>query len=379
MSYEFYACDLVTGLIRESLGLVDVDATRSLSEAGAFKATMPLTGLHEDPDINLAIAGARLEAIDPENDGTIAIVRDGVCLGEWVVTATPDRRVGDSSVAIEGAHVRTFLSRVVPDMPFGGWSTPTEQLVIARYVALQAKDGSTPAFAPPGTRGIAITIPTPPASGVLRTRMADWTDGKFYSAEKLLNDLASDGNGFDWDIDVAVSGQSLVRTFRWGYPALGRSLGQDVRYLGEGKAGGSIIDFAMTKSSDPLATQVIGIGSGTGALRQVSRSSTVLAPVRALHQRAVSYSGVNVLNTLQQQSDADAAASVSALLPPSVVIDADGDVPLGSFSPGDSLDVIVNACPAYPRGWSGTVRILDYGIKPPATGVETVPLTVDLV
>lgn len=372
MAYQFHACDFTTGRIRETVELVDVQAERRLDGAGKLSASLVLAG------VDLPVAAAWIAAVEPERS-TICVARDGVALGEWVVTHHPSPSIASDVLELEGTHIRGFLDQVIPDMPFGGYP-PQDQMLIAKDVVGQIRDGHTPTSAPAGSRGLVITIPDPPVSGVTKTRYADWTDGKFYTAGKLIDDLASAVDGFDWDIDVTLDGDHVVRTFRWGVPALGRVLSSELWHPGPGRTGGNIVDFTLPRDGSLLATQTIAVGSGSGTLRAVARANNpALVDAYPLNQKAVSYSDVNVLDALQDRADAEAARARSSQGPPKLTLDADADPVLGSYAPGDVLTVDVAPVLTQPLGWRGQVRISSYTIQPPESGPELVPIEVTIL
>lgn len=384
MSYQFYACDLVTGRIRESLPLTGVSAHRSLRSAGAFKATLQLSGLDPDPVVNQARAQSLLDSVDPMRS-TVAVVSDGVALGEWIINQQPTLSNTLGSADLSGTHIRDYLDWVIPDLPSGGWAAATDQLTIAAFLAAQCVAGGEPASAVGAGSGIALTVPSI-ASGVLRTRTTDWTDGKYYTASKMITEMAGNLSGFDWDVSSALSGQFMTRTLQFGYPMLGHDLFVDVSSPVVGKPGGSVAQFALSMDGTQLATQVIGVGSGAGLARIEYRANNTSLAGYPLRQKVAAFSGVSVLATLQANTDAAAAAAASALDPPQLAVLAGIDPAtgaqyqpaLGSYNPGDTVTVYVSPAAGLPRGWVGRVRLTDYEIAPVSVGPEFVTWTVEL-
>lgn len=377
-AYVYLACDLITGNVRERVDLTNVSAERTLDQGtpGAFSAQMPLGGI--DP----IIARSRLAATE-SGRSTIVVVRDNVALGEWIIWDRPDRPNNAQPVPLRGDYITSYFDQVVPnftglagDLPAAGWAA-TEQLTIANALAAQCDDPITITTAPAGSRGMTFTIPSVTPSGVVRDRL-DWP-AQSKTVWAMLNDLASVLNGFDWDIDVQLVGNQVVRTLSLSYPRRGIDSGV-VLQPAEGKPGGNVAHVAIGESGRRIATQVVGIGGGTGAGQTVTRSNnTALVAAYPLMQNVYTDTSVLVPATMQAKTDSLAANARSAQVPPKVVVLADKDPILGSYRAGDFVTLVLGKSTNYPDGYTVKVRILKITVAPPASGPETVALDLGLV
>lgn len=384
--YQFLACDFITGNVALEVPLIGVTANRSLNTPGAFQASMPLAAIRNaDGTPNLPMQQGCWDATESKRC-SIAVIRDGTCLGEWRITSRPTRKNDGSPVQLEGEYITGYLAEVYPswtglvgDLPAVGYPDPGEdQLKIAWDLFAQCADPITSTTAPAGSRGLAISLGSRSAlsSGVLVVQ-TDWPD-QFNDALSMLTTLQQLSPGFDYDIDVALVGTQIVRTLTLSYPFRGVDAGITLLQPEAGGEGGQISDYEANEDGALLASQVITTGAGTPAL--VARSNNAaLVTGFPLMQKVVTQSATTDLPTLQSQSDAAAAYAQSADVPPVLTILADADPVLGSYSTGDFVTVNIGVSSNYPYGASETLRITNIAITPPTAGSETVTLSVAVI
>lgn len=373
--YTYLACDLITGNVREALQLTQASFARDLNTPGPFSALMPLGGV--DP----LVAAARIDAVAPGRSSIVA-VRDGVALGEWIVWEADADNDG-SPYKLGGDYITSYLDSVRPvfsntagDLPEFGW-TATEQLTIANALAGQAADPITISTAPPGSRGIALTIPATAPSGNA-VDQTDWpAAGKYVGP--MMAELASAPGGFDWDIDVTLNGNQVVRSLTLSYPRRGIDSGI-VLQPAEGSPGGNVTHVATQATGRRIATQVVGVGGGQGAGQLFSYSNNT-ASVSVYPLLQSTYTDTTVFDpvALQKQSDALAMNSRDPLLPPQVTIRADVDPVLGSYRCGDYVTLIMGSSTNFPNGYQQKLRITSIQVNPPKAGPEVVTLGVALI
>lgn len=373
--YTYLACDLITGRVREALQLTNVTATRELNTAGEFAAQMPLAGVAP------LVAQARVDAVDPGRS-SILILRDGVPLGEWVVWEADADNDG-SPYKLQGEYITSYFDQVRPtfsvaagDLPVFGW-TATEQLTIAQALARQVADPITSSTAPAGSRGIALTVPAVTASGVAIDQ-TDWPSaGKFVGP--MMGELSAAVNGFDWDVDVTYDGTSSLRSLTLSYPRRGIDSGI-VLQPAEGSPGGNATHVATQSTGKRLATQVIGVGAGSGAGQVLTvANNTSMVAAYPLMQSVYTDTTVFDPNVLQKQANAQAMNSRSPLLPPQVTLRADADPVLGSYRCGDYVTLVLGKTTNFPNGYQQKLRITSIQLNPPKAGAELVTLGVALI
>lgn len=388
--YRYLACDLITGNVRQEIPLTQVQAEHDLNSPGQLTAYMPLAGLvNSDGSQNLALQQACVDATDPYGS-TIAVIRDGTCLGEWRVEQRPTRKNDGSPVQIQGSYITNYFSSVIPsftsnsgDLPAGGYPGPlslpvgpgTDQLQIAWDLIAQCADPITSTTAPSGSRGLTMVMPTRAGSlsGVLITQ-TDWP-GQNSDVLSMLDTIQQTLPGFDWDIDCALVGQQIIRTLTLSYPMRGVDAGTVVLQPEQGGQGGQIQDFEANDDGSRLATQVIGVGSGAPAITTVSNNTGMVAGY-PLMQQLFSDSSITDPVVLQARTDDAAALAQVAEVPPTLLILADGYPQLGAYSVGDYVTTQIGISANYPYGFSEKWRITGIQINPPVSGTELVTLFV---
>lgn len=392
--YKYYSCDVITGNLGVELPLVKVQATRSLNSPGAFQGSLDLAGVrNQDGTKNVALQQAYWLGTE-EDRCSIAVTRDGTLIGEWRITARSNVKNDGSPIQITGEWISGYLAEVIPswtglsgDLPAGGYpgpnSTPvaagTDPLQIAYDLVAQAKDPITSTTAPAGSRGFAITLPARAGlnSGQLVTQ-TDW-------ATQTQNVLAmmttlQQAYDFDWDVDVALVGLTIVRTLTLSYPERGIDAGITILMPEQGGQGGQITDYEANRDGSRRFTQIITTGSSAnaGSTLTTRSNNTSLVAGYPLKQTVYAQSSTTDPTQLQMQSDAKAAYATSSEIPPVIVILADTNPVLGSYTVGDTFTVDVGQSDNFPYGVSEKVRIIGIQITPPVAGDELVTLTVAL-
>lgn len=394
-TYRYQACDVITGNILVEVPLVEVEANRVLNSPGSFTAKMPLAGVRDkNGAISPALQQAYWDATE-EDRCSIAILRDGTCLGEWRITGRPTRENDGSPVELEGEYISGYFVEVVPswtglsgDLPDGGYPGPdsvpsgpgTDPLKIAWDLVAQCKDPITGTDAPAGSRGLAINLPTRSAlnSGQLISR-TDWAT-QTNNVLSMLTTLQQMDPGFDWAVDVALVGQQIIRTLTLSYPMRGVDAGVTILQPEKGGQGGQISKYAANTDGTRRATQIIMTGSSAnaGSTLIVRSNNAALVGGYPLKQQVIAQSSETDPNVLQSLADAAAAYASSSEVPPTVTIRANANPVLGSYTEGDYMTVNIGQSDNFPYGVTQKIRIIGIKIAPPVAGDEFVELTVAL-
>jgi hypothetical protein len=391
--YRYLACDLITGNVRCEIPLTNVQAERDLDKPGPFTAHMPLAGLvNADGSQNVALQQACIDSTYPYGS-TVAVIRDGTCLGEWRIEQRPSRVNDGSPVQLQGSYITNYFSSVIPaftglsgDLPLSGYpgpeSTPvgpgTDQLQVAWDLIAQCADPITSTLAPAGSRGLTMTMPLRSAStsGVLITQ-TDWP-GQNNDVLSMLGTIQQLLPGFDWDIDCSLSGQRIARTLSLSYPMRGVDAGMVLLQPEQGGRGGQIQDFEANDDGSIIATQIIGVGAGSPPITTRSNNNSLVAGF-PLTQQLYSDSSVTDAMVLQARSNAVASYATTSIVPPTLTILADGYPQLGTYSVGDYVTVNIGVSTNFPYGYNQKWRIVGVQLNPPVSGPELVTLFVAAV
>lgn len=395
--YQYLACSVIDGSVAVEVPLVQVQANLQLNAPGSFQAKMDLAGV-VDSNGNTSRALQQAYWVATEEDRcSIAVIRDGTCLGEWRITSRPSVKNDGSPIQIQGEQISGYLSSVVPawsnnvgDLPASGYPGPlsvpvgpgTDPLQIAWDLVAQCADPISGTLAPAGSRGMAITLPTRSAlnSGQVITQ-TDWPT-QTNDVLSMLTQIQQLSPGFDWYIDVAYNAtlNKLVRTLTLSYPMRGADSGITIIQPEQRGPGGQITDYEANTDGSRRSTQIITTGASANAGSSlIARSNnTDLVAGYPLKQKVVPQSAVTDPTLLQSMSDAAAAYAESSSVPPTITILADTYPVLGSYTVGDYMTVNIGPSDNFPFGATQKIRVIGIQIAPPVAGAETVALTVAL-
>lgn len=359
--YELKAVSLRTGQVLSSLPLVNISATRALDH-GDFSASLKMPTVAPDGpqrDADLEKCRNLIAATTPDVM-TVIVLRDGNVMGEWWITG---RDRNQSPIALTGKEIGSWFYRAAVD----GFTTLTNQDQLTVAVAL-ANNALAKPFAPP------ILVEDPGLSGLLIDK-AEHPTGSAYIGD-ILDDYGNAIDGFDWwvdtDWDNSVALPTVKRTLRFGWPRRGRQL-QGRIHVPARHAGQSGVRFGTTEDGSRVATTVYVTGTGEGDTQLVSRGqNNDLYDAYPSLDRIDNRSDFDSQALMDATSAAIAAATRSPDVPSSVRVRADGDFPLGLYSPGDSVPLKMDPWQNYPDGYDGIVRISSYTIAPPSAGATEI-------
>jgi hypothetical protein len=309
--YQYRVRRLIDGQFLGFLDLANVSFDKRINSPGAFSGSIPIPN-REVADLVAEII-PRDSTVLSAGPGVIVIdiLRAGDLWGEyWITSAKPSRsRRGTPSIALQGTTLDGYMGSVeiqdsLSDLIFES----ADQIDILRGLLahMQAQQYAN----------LGITVAAG-ASGILRDRTY-LDDGGTYG--QRIRELAEVNSGFEYTLDVFVSGGTIARQIRWGYPTLASA---DVPHrFADGFNGGDIIEWADEVDALRGATRWRARG-GTPPSEDASVSASPLLSQVYLAEdhlqwwpridRTLSYNDVIVQDTLEDYAQFWAATAPGAL------------------------------------------------------------------
>ncbi|MFH9826718.1 hypothetical protein [Streptomyces bobili] len=376
-TYTYLFCDLRTDTVLAELPLAGVQYSYVLNGIGTLRATIPYS--------------AETLPLDPENASTPArtalyVDRDGVIVWGGIVWT---RELADGGKNIQAAeflsyyqhrYVKTTLSTdlsMITNPAYvgnGGQRLYSDQKHIfwslLRYAHEQ--DG--------GSIGLNINPLAGVATGV--TRVQSYFGYERPEIYKSITELAAAADGFDFGVEVgwtAPGAGQVPQRYRRAqayYPRRGRTAAESGLVFSKGRGYGSILSYTWPEDGATFATEVSGLGAGTGEARLVktAAASDLIASGWPLLEAVETYDGVIDEAQVQSLTDADLNSRSQAQTLPSFEVSADTDPEFGSYTVGDEARFVIDPERLSPAGRDITLRIV--GIEAaPSSGAERVRLT----
>ena len=351
-TYRYLAHDLRTNAALADLPLSDVTYSESLNNPGDFSATLPLY----DDARNL------LSATQPERTA-VYIERDGAIVGGAIIWGRSRSATGP--VRLTGAGWWSYFRR--QNLRVTLTYAATDQLTIARGLV-------NAALAQPGG-DIGVTVGSE-VSGVLRDRTYQAFELK--QTAEAVEQLAACDNGFDFAVDT---NQDRTKTLRLGYPRRGRIAGTTGIVF---EAGKNLVNYDVTEDGTRSARTFTAIGSGDGQdmLLSTNTRTDLIDAGFPITSDTGAFKDVIVQATLD--AHARAGANARAVTPTfwKVTVDPDDiDGGIGTFITGDDVLLTIGNDDNFPRqsdgtpGYSRFHRVIDWTLNIPATGKDTLTVT----
>lgn len=324
-------------------------ATRTGLRVGPLDGTNRKWATYLDPladtaELTLALDTADLAHV-VTGQSELHVLRDGARV--W---AGPIWRLAfDLSAGTVGVHA-------------GGLATYLADRALTASLTYTATDQASIFKALVDQRGseVAVTCPTPTATGVLRDRTYnDPAKGKDYPyLATLISQLGGGLDGFDWHLDYAS------RTARLWYPRRGRDL--DLPLVHGDNC--TVEPFDLDASPGTLATRAFGFGAGEGPAMLVAQAAAPdLQPGYGLRDAKVSLKDNQLPATLAANTQTFLARKAKARTIPTVLLSQDSEPQLGDFWLGDTLPV--RAARGQLR-LDGRYRAVGFEVEPDAAGGE---------
>ena len=243
-----------------------------------------------------------------------------------------------------------------------GWTTPTEQLDIARTIVQPALAAIN------ATMGGGY-------SGVKRQINIYAYD--FKTIGDRLDDLSNMINGFDWGFTLGTGpNNTITRTFNFWYKHKGKT--KNNTKIAFNYPDGAIMEYTYTNTLADASTEVYTLGAGEGNEMLVAKASKKDMTGYALFQESYSYKDVKKQTTLQGHANARMAQKDAPIELTDVTVRANReDAPsIGSFEVGDWAWFSITDW-MFPQGLKSHMRIVEYEVKVSEDGLEEIELTLN--
>lgn len=364
MTYNYLLCEVTTGKVVGDVVPSAFSGQRLLVGAGSMSASIPLSGLSMQ-------ACSDLIGLTTPGKYSIVAERDGQPLGEWIIWKR-SRTNTFSAISLFGNEMLSYLDhRLTKTVTY----TQQDQTSVIAYEL--AMDGFRRAVA-----GV-ITIDTYTSlSGQLRDRtylVAEATIGQ------RLSELGAVIGGFDYTVEISWTVRNgaryIRRIFVTSYPRAGQDRDMIFEMPGPDGSRGNMLAFQMDEDGAVLADEAFAIGGASVTnprLIGTATQTTLAAQGFPMLQTVGSWTNVVTQATITDKALELVRNAASAVMPPVMLVYADGEPSIGDYSLGDRVNALLDPSPNFPTGYAGQVRILGWTISPPLAGPETVALTVTL-
>jgi hypothetical protein len=280
-------------------------------------------------------------------------------------------------------------SGITKTMPY--WTqTPWDASLIACQVIYDALN--VPFGNPLGGMGLLLNGEEPSASKPAAPP-SDWIAVNYpFTSTQMVDTVVTQlsqlglGVGFDCGVDIAYSkgtGSPLIGTINLNYPRRGRTVAENQLTVDLTTARG----YKFPEDGSQTANQVYEIG-GSGAI-VVAQNVNPLEQGYLLWERVISRANAqseNIIDLLEQDATSDLAQYGYAPVTPTVKLSPfDPNLPLGSFTIGDDIRVVMPALAPdggpfderFPAGMDQEWRIISWTVTVPDEGDTIVELTLN--
>lgn len=375
-TYTYLFCDLLTDVLLAELPMSDVRYSTELNGIGTLSGTIP----YSDETLPLGPDAASVPSrtsLYVDRDGVI--VWGGIVWTRELVQGGKQIQAAEFFSYYEKRHVKKTLSTdtsLIIDTAYapGGQRLYTDQKYIV-WSLLQYAHSQ-----PGGNPGVSTAQLTAPAHGVARSvTYFGYERPQIY---KSIAELGAADNGFDFGIDVGwnpVAGNVPPTRYRramtW-FPRRGRAAADSGLVFSKGGPVSSILDYTWPENGVDMATEVTGLGDGTGEAKvtAVAQDTDLLASGWPLLETVTSYDGVIDQTQLDGLTAAELTARGTAQVQPTFEVSADTDPQFGSYSVGDEALFVIDPEPRTPAGREGVLRIMSIEVTA-RSGPERVRLT----
>lgn len=352
--YRVLAADLLTGAIREEIPFQTVKYTHQLNAPGTFEGTLGM----RHPKATRANLDPGRTAIHVERDGLI--VWSGIL---WTCRAASTGMNPTLTCDAQGwwSYFKRRTLRV--DKTY----TNSDQLAVAQDLINYAQ------AQPGGNLGVVVGAQT---SGF--TLSATYAGVDRQNIGQVVETMAAQAGGtpslpggFDFAVDVAWSGASVVQTLNWYYP----KRGQRLNLVADLAA--NLSQYEQDVDASTMANAVDAVGSGSGASKLVVTASNpnVLGTYPLLDAQT-SHTYITDNPTLAAAAAADLAVVQTPLVtwPNTQGLVGNPDLMIGNFRTGDLL--YFTGSDGYISAGGSWQRVTQWEVDVDEQGMETLIFTV---
>ena len=359
-TYTYLFCDLRTDVLLAELPLKNVEYSTELNGIGTFRGHVPYSDETLPLDPEAATTPCRT-ALYVDRDGVI--VWGGIVWTRTINGAGKDIQAAEFFSYYQQRYVKTTLStdtsliidtdfvpdgqRLYPDQMHVVWS-------LMRYAHVQS--------------GGDILIDTNPLAGPATgvTRVVTYPGYERPEIYKSIADMAAASDGFDFGIEVGWTSSAnnqppkRYRRAKAYFPRRGRTAADSGLVFAHGGAAGSIIDYEWPEDGTALATEVSGLGEGSGeaTLQKIVQDTDMLASGWPLLEAVTKHEGVVEQARLDALTSADLNARGQSQTQPTFTVEADADPAFGSYSVGDEALFVIDDSARTPGGREAVLRIV---------------------
>lgn len=364
--YRFLFYDIATNTALGELEVASVRYSRVLDGVGSMTGSIPLGDSRvtaKNPWDLTALVKRKVYVVRNQTiawgPGTIwtRVYDDG-----------PSGRSLDIGATEMWAQFRTsnYVGRYVVDTL--SWAQK-DQLAIFRDLIAYAQGqpvtnivGGTRTYPKPGGNlGVVLGAET---SGVLRDLTYDRSS--YQEIGDACQQLSALDRGFDFSIDSTFVGQSPVDTLVLSYPRRGLSV-QNAGVPRILQKPGNILGYRYPEDGTGFATTAYALGDGQGdaMMRSSAWRTDLIDQKYPLRELRVSYkgSGITAQGTLDAHARADEDAHAAIVTLPTVRFRPDDRCPIGGFTTGDDLRVLIDDERFPSKGYGGTDQHLDTALR----------------
>ncbi len=359
-TYRYLFVDLVSNEIIGELPLTGVGFTQQLNQSGSFQGHLLLSGINTYQ--------FNVDASTIPGKCGLYVDRNGILVWGGVIWG----RTYNSADQTVTYNAREWLSyferrRITQDVEF----TQIDQLVIAKTLIEDAQ------AKPYGDIGVGYNSDGQTTSGILVDRVYYYYELK--GVYQAIQDLSRQGDGFDFQIDVAYDGTTGLpaKYFNTYYPRSGVVYSPtDISIPVFEFPAGNIVEYEYPEDGSIAANSVyaLGAGSNEGKLISGAQDVTRFAEGWALLEDQQNYSDI----TDQSVLDSLAVGAVTALsYPPitmKITVPAFINPEFGSYEIGDDCRVVIRD-DRFPNGFDEVFRIVGISVQPGEDGPERVTLS----